>query len=376
MIARTERTSSDGDQGVFAAFRWGAFLGTSWTWVIGMLLPALLIRDMGGVGFLAFALPNCIGDAAMGTVLSMQSARNLLVNHRGMVLTFSVVTVAYHFYIAGFLLPNLLGPLALVVFGLSCVVALVTKIKWEDRGTHLYSIAIWIISMICFLVSIGAPGAFSIYEGRPLLDPSYKWFFLPASISGFLLCPYLDATFIRARANTKGKTGVWAFIIGFFIIFAPMIIFTTSYGHELLGSFSGEDSRLSGIWWVLLCIHIPLQMGLTVIWHSREIYSMVPNRNIELKYKTVLNCTLLFLGVFFLGLYFKDLSLSWFNEFKSSNIIETLSQAFEIGRIMSIGEIGYRCLLIFYGTLFPAYVLIMMLPNLSRVKVSKHGGFL
>ncbi len=383
-------------KGLFAVLGWGAFLGTSWTWVIGMILPALLIRDMGIAGFIIFALPNCIGAAAMGSILSGDRARALPARHMGMILTFSIVTVAYHFYIAGYLLPNLLGPLSLALFVVGGVMATGAVIRWKDKGAMVFSMLVWLISIGCFIASLCIPGAeaFSIFKERPLLDETYMWFFLPASIGGFLLCPYLDATFIRARARTERVAGALAFKVGFLVVFALMIVFTMAYGHELVKGFGGEQNRLKGVWATILVIHIPLQMGLTVAFHCREIYAAVEHGVKERAKKlkgidcpqclvlarhllmsgligVVVACSLLFMGVFLLGLLLKNISFEWFKDFQVTNQIETIYQAYELERFISVGEVGYRCILIFYGTLFPAYVMLMMIPTIVPAKISR-----
>jgi len=375
---------------------WGAFLGTSWTWVIGMVLPALLIRDMGIAGFFVFALPNCIGAAAMGSVLSGSKARGLPKRHMGMILVFSIITVAYHFYIAGYLLPNLLGIPSLILFAVAGILASIFVIRWKDKGAVIFSLIAWVISIGCFLVSITIPdaAAFSILKERPLLDSSYTWFFLPASVGGFLLCPYLDATFIRARARTEKVTGILAFKIGFLVFFASMIVFTVAYGHELVNAFAGEKNRLDGVWAILLLIHIPLQMGLTVAWHCREIVAAVhyqfKERIIKLEnvdcrqcavlaknflrtglISSVIGCGLLFFLIFLLGVLLKDISFEWFRNFKVTNQIEDLYEGYKLERFISVGEVGYRCILIMYGTLFPAYVLLMMLPTIFSAEIKR-----
>ena len=392
----SEKPEGRESSGWFAVLGWAAFLGTSWTWVIGMVLPALLVRDMGNAGFLAFARPNCIGAAAMGTILTAKKARGLPKHHMGMILVFSIVTVAYHFYIAGYLLPNLLGPLSLVLFAVSGITGSAFVIRWKDRGAMIFSMIAWVISISCFLVAICMPetAAFSIFKERPLLDSSYTWFFLPASIGGFLLCPYLDATFIRARARTKKVSGILAFKIGFFVFFALMVVFTVAYGHELLTAFAGDDHRLVGVWAVILLIHIPLQMGLTVAWHCREIVAAVhygfQERIIKLKHidcdhcamlsknflrsglvSAVVGCGLLFFLIFLLGLLLKGISFEWFRDFKVTNQIEDLYEAYKVEKFISAGEVGYRCILIFYGTLFPAYVLIMMVPPFVKTNANR-----
>ena len=40
---------------------WAIYLGTSWTWCIGMFLPVLVLRELGLTGFLSFAIPNIVG---------------------------------------------------------------------------------------------------------------------------------------------------------------------------------------------------------------------------------------------------------------------------------------------------------------------------
>ena len=70
-------------RGPLAAVLWGAFLGCSWTWVIGMILPALLLRDYGLYGWFVFAVPNVLGAALIGLVLFRpQWSVNIVRNHR------------------------------------------------------------------------------------------------------------------------------------------------------------------------------------------------------------------------------------------------------------------------------------------------------
>ncbi len=396
----SEKPDGKNSTGLFSVLGWGAFLGTSWTWVIGMVLPALLIRDMGISGFIIFALPNCIGAAAMGTILSGQNARDIPKRHGGMILTFSIITVAYHFYIAGYLLTNLLGLMSIGLFALSIVLASVFIRLWKDRGGMIFSMIVWVVSIVAFLVSLSMTEAnpFTILNEKPLLDRSYMWFFLPASVAGFLLCPYLDATFLRARARTSKVTGALAFKVGFLVIFASMIIFTTAYGHKLVEAFAGEESRLDGIWGVLLMVHIPLQMGLTVSWHCREIFECSNSwlKNIVSKVKhrdcnqcerlsknfikagfigSLAGCIIIFASLFLLGLLFRNISFDLFNDFKITHKITNFIEAYKIERYISVGEIGYRCILILYGTLFPAYVLLMMIPTFYKSNLKRSWWF-
>ena len=47
----------------------GLALASSWTWIIGMYLPRIMMERHGWAGFLAFAVPNVIGCTAFGFVL-------------------------------------------------------------------------------------------------------------------------------------------------------------------------------------------------------------------------------------------------------------------------------------------------------------------
>ena len=80
-------------------FLWGAYLACSWTWCIGMFLPALLLRDMGWAGFLIFAIPNVLGAAAMGWVLTSRSdSVRFVEKHASAIEWFSIITLGFHLF--------------------------------------------------------------------------------------------------------------------------------------------------------------------------------------------------------------------------------------------------------------------------------------
>ena len=75
-----------------------------------MFLPVILIRDLGGAGFLAFAIPNVVGCVAFGYVLANRVRREaLLQSHRSALRWFSVAAVTYNVYFIGYLF-NVLSP--------------------------------------------------------------------------------------------------------------------------------------------------------------------------------------------------------------------------------------------------------------------------
>ena len=89
---------------------WACFLGCSWTWVIGMLLPILLVRDYGVWGFVVFAAPNVLGAMAMGLVLQAPGrAARVLDEHRVMAGVFSNFTWVFHLLVLCWISAAMLG---------------------------------------------------------------------------------------------------------------------------------------------------------------------------------------------------------------------------------------------------------------------------
>src|SRR5688500_16462821 len=79
------------------AIGWALFLAASWTWVIGMFLPVLLVRDFGMWGWIVFAVPNVIGAAAMGWRLrDADASKRFVRGHASACRACSLVTIAYH----------------------------------------------------------------------------------------------------------------------------------------------------------------------------------------------------------------------------------------------------------------------------------------
>ncbi|MFN9977078.1 MAG: hypothetical protein ACK58T_44975, partial [Phycisphaerae bacterium] len=183
---------------------------------IGMFLPILLIRDYGIAAFFVFAIPNVLGAAAMGFVLrSSDSAQRILTRDALAVRLFSAITVLFHLYLiwwlsqAGFV-GGTLWPwvvTAIVAFALFSGVRSRTP---ADAGTvYLLSLAI---------------AAFAFYTGLELKLPDAPTrtflglpaliYLAPVCVFGFLLCPYLDATFLRARLSTTPRESKLAFALG------------------------------------------------------------------------------------------------------------------------------------------------------------------
>jgi hypothetical protein len=303
--------------------RWAIYLGVSWTWCIGMFLPTLLVRDFGLWSFLAFALPNVLGAAAMGLVLKDAAAsREMVARHRGAMISFSRVTIAYQCFFAGWMLPQLLGWFALLLYPL-IVLSLVAAIK-RDREfslitllTFAVSVAAWITLEARGLLSFPAPAGL---DGAALLAP--------VCLLGFLLCPYLDLTFHHAfqRAAEKSTAPArLAFILGFGVVFASMIVLTLRYTNAL--------SNPAAHW--LIGTHILVQLSATILLHqvrsAKE--SGKPNGLPLLPVVGLFSA----IGV---GAFLTPPIANW-----------------------QAGEYLYRAFLAFYGLLVPLYVLLRIVPK-------------
>ncbi|MGD9690309.1 MAG: hypothetical protein AB7K52_14180 [Phycisphaerales bacterium] len=243
---------------------WAAFLACSWTWCIGMFLPVLLLRDFGPGGFVVFAVPNVLGAAAMGWVLTRPSSDALLRAHAPAAAAFSIVTIAFHgLFITQPIqwLKQYAGvgelwsvPVLLIVAGVACF----------DRHARA--------AVLTLLLSLSAFAVFAVRTDLPLAE-SFIW---PAALAahlpalalvclfGFALCPYLDLTFHRALRGA-GPYAPAAFTLGFGVLFFAMILFTFRYAPTLVGRSPGRAAL------AIVCAHMLLQAAYTVGVHARAL---------------------------------------------------------------------------------------------------------
>lgn len=313
-----------------------------------MVLPALLLRDYGLFGWIVFAVPNVLGAALMGLVLFRpQWSVDIVTNHRDACHNFTVITVAYHLFVVAWLFSKLFGlaavPMLVVAVGLCATLGL------RDRNRSMLFVAagVAIVSWGCFSYATQAPGTWELArwawptEGINRLTKTDLLWFAPAAFFGFALCPYLDLTFHRARINTSPGTGVAAFFIGFGVVFCSMIVFSVCYGKQLLPFIQGKESaELTGLWLVLLAIHLTLQAGFTITVHVRE---MLEDKKANIPWLVTLGGIGIVMGL-----------LARLSILPDSRITAGLTW----------GEAGYRLFLIFYGTVLPGYVFLIMLPRL------------
>lgn len=309
-----------------SALAWGIFLGVSWTWCIGMFLPVLLVRDLGPGAFVVFAVPNVIGAAGMGWVLSRDGMSEAWVErHRDACRAFSIVTILFHVFFAGWVISLLLG----VAGGVAAI--LLGAMLWAigRRGPARDVTA----GMVVYLVSLVCVGLFLAYgrvglPGRAGVLPGAEWKLLclaPVCFFGFGLCPYLDLTFHRARQGVDARGVKAAFGTGFGVFFFSMILFTLMYSGVVAWRLDGEAIGVAGL---IVGVHMVAQAGYTVAAHLREVLGSDGDRRDAVR-----------LGVFTAAAVGIVLCVAWLTA----------------GRAR-VGEVPYLLFMGFYGLVFPAYV--------------------
>lgn len=261
-----------------ATIGWAIYLAVSWTWCIGMFLPILLVRDFGLAGYLAFAIPNVIGAAAMGWAIASPGASVRFVEkHRAACAVFGCVTALFH---VAFLV-RVIYPLDAPSGGLPAVVGVAlgaVVLSFVDRPR--------IVAVATYLVSVAVVAALMIEPGLPLVSddagaaarfqtmrlPALDVLFLaPACAFGFLLCPYLDLTFHRARQALPGASSRIGFGLGFGVFFLAMIVFTPMYAALFVPSWFGPGARPASTVLALVLAHLAAQSAATIGFHTREL---------------------------------------------------------------------------------------------------------
>lgn len=319
------------------ALGWAAYLGASWTWVIGMFLPVLLIRDFGPAAWFIFAIPNVIGAAAMGWVLrSRDHSFQMVVRHRLATQTFSLVTIAFHFYVMLWFVPQLVGPVvASLMFGVALLVLIPLFVTRIAQTT--FAITALVLSYV-IMTMLGGAGA--LQWPRTTNGSTIDLFgLLSVCVLGFLTCPYLDLTFHRARQESRNRSeSKIAFGVGFGVFFCSMIVFTLFYASVLI---SGQASRGVG---VLIGLHICLQAIFTIGIHASSLRASVDTpRSHDWLTRASWAAVLLPVAMALVA-----------------HVLE--SREISIGRYVA-GEVGYRLFMSYYGLLAPAYVWLCVHPG-------------
>jgi len=268
---------------------WAIFLAVSWTWCIGMFLPAILIRDMGLWVFAVFAIPNIIGAGLVGWT---DLADRLRRRHTSVVRAFSLVTIAFQAFFAAVLISRL-GPIAgsAVLAAFVGVWAIIT-LRRSPLGPTQAVFAISIAAGLAILWSLGMPPSAGIAsaattelsantnEPNNTHNLTALFALAPVVAFGFLLCPPLDATFQHVRTQTRGPhepVNAWgsrrtqaAFTLGFALFFPLLIALTPIYAPLARGLMLEQGYIAPGIAALAaLAAHLICQLAATGALHAR-----------------------------------------------------------------------------------------------------------
>ena len=315
------------------------FLAASWSWVIGMFLPVLLVREYGVWAWVIFAIPNCVGAAAMGwTLRTPGQSREMVAAHDAMCRAFSLVTIAFHVFVIGWIVwpwMNWTGRLpGLFVFAF----ALLTM---RSSGVGLAAVLTYIYSLICaaLFLSEGAADVVNAEAMPPGVRAISLIALIPVCVFGFALNPYLDLTFHTARqaSPTPGGAKI-AFGVGFCVLFLVMIAFTLAYSGVLWRDllFSAVERRPppgeSAVWFV--AGHMLFQAAFTSGIHTASAI---------------------------------DRGMKWGLGVLVAIAVGAAAAWWANGTVyrgeMLSGELVYRLFMSFYGLVFPAYGWACMLPS-------------
>lgn len=268
---------------------WALFLACSWTWCIGMFLPALLLRDAGWMGYLVFFLPNVIGAGAMGFVLrSPEAAARIAERHAPMARVFSIVTLAFHafwlawlfgFFKDAFPIPDtwLMGAAAA---GIAWIILSGRVARAGGGAFHRAAAVLWIVGLATAIALLAIPDALAPSTAAMIAPPTHPdaalWL-MPVTVFGFLLCPYLDLTFLLARRSTQDVAGGrLAFGLGFWLFFPVMIGLTALYAGPIISVLEGRTPPAAAPWaGAAILFHIIAQWTFTVRVHLASLSASI-----------------------------------------------------------------------------------------------------
>lgn len=317
------------------AIGWAFYLASSWTWCIGMMLPALLTRDHGWPGFAVFAAPNIIGAAAMGWVLTREASRRFVRDHRLAVGAFTVVTVFYQAYFLGWLFTGFypVDTLTVLVPVLAGAWALFAVLNGRGRSRLGAGLA-WGVSVGVGLVLWERGGLRWSAAQAGVLDEHALWI-LPISSLGFLACPYLDVTFHTARQGMSATHARAAFTLGFGVLFAAMIALTYAARDQLAPIGGTGFGQAPGDLAFVYAVHAVVQLAFTA-----RLHADTARLNPDVRLGRAPIAWVIALGI-------------------SLGIVASFWNLPGVAEV-NARELAYRAILGAYGVVFPAYMLIAL----------------
>ncbi|MBX3352138.1 MAG: hypothetical protein KF684_04335 [Phycisphaeraceae bacterium] len=323
------------------------FLACSWTWVVGMWLPVILVRHFGWGGWVAFVVPNVVGAMSVGLVYRTREQSEAFVARRVRAMrAFSKVTIALHAFVLTWLvswfmplvwsLPGLpttipgtrvpTGGILAISFALTAWAAGWALSKLRFAHACIAAGVVWVSSVALLALAVQTTPSTRAWPqavgDTPLAELAWL---APVLVFGFALCPYLDLTIHRARRETPGKAGDRAFVLGFGALFLAMVAGTLVYAQPWI------DSRTMSFY---IVAHIALQSSFTIGMHLRGLRDTSPDPGARTTMTAMLTGVALGLAP----------STALAGKLFSGTALEPLTTMDGI----------YRAFMAFYGLLFPA----------------------
>lgn len=295
-----------------------------------MFLPALLVRDYGFWAWVIFAVPNVVGAGGMGWVLGRPgSSERLVARHRPACVAFSAVTLAFHAFFLAWIATYVVA--WQVCVGVVIAASALACIDRKRPAIDLIMAIIVLVVSCIILVRFCVAG--NVLLPLPRYSAGHLIGIAPVCVLGFVLCPYLDLTFHRARQAVSTIAARWAFGLGFGVFFFSMIVLTLLYSGGFIAG-----SKVIRTW---IAIQLCVQIGFTWVVHLRAVPKP---RGVEIPIWVIAAALAVAGGLI---VWLPGLAYFWQGSF---------------GPEMASGELVYRLFMAFYGLVFPAYVWLFMVP--------------
>ncbi|MEM9373858.1 MAG: hypothetical protein AAGA55_09455, partial [Planctomycetota bacterium] len=327
----------------------------------------LLIRDAGWLGYAVFFVPNVVGAGLMGFVLrSPEAAAELARKHAAMARIFSAVTIAFHIFwfawVASFIRDvfPMNDTWVMVAAALGIAFAITSGRVVRFGAAPRAALVLWLVGLGTIVYAIITPNSLTPTTPDMIAmgtDATHAAWLLPVTVFGFMLCPYLDLTFLLARRSAPGiNGGRIAFGVGFWVLFPVMIGLTAIYAGPLIAVLEGRGpTSVEPAVGAAILVHMIVQWVFTVRVHSDRLFSPIDSvtpatdedRGRQMWEHPIPVAAIVFgaLGAGLSGVFAASLP----------------------GHAgMSAGEIIYRGFLSAYGLLFPVYVWARMIPRTRR----------
>lgn len=284
----------------------------------------------------------------MGFVLrSSGSAQRILARDALAVRLFSAITVLFHLYLiwwlsqAGYVGGTLWPWAVTAIVAFSAFTALRARSPGDAATIYFLSLAIAGFALFTGLEFKLPDAPARAFFGIPALV-----YLAPVCVFGFLFCPYLDATFLRARLYTTPSESKLAFGVGFGVVFFSMILFTLAYAGLFLGTAAAGPRVAAAI-----VLHILIQSGYTIGLHIREGVRLGADDSATESLTAARRRQAIIVAGFVVLIVTAGLQIPRVSDGPG------ISPTFEF---------GYRLFMSAYGLLLPAYVWLVLIPRRDR----------